>query len=53
MVLWGLAVVIGGVGLVAPAAIKPVFVAWTVLAFPIGWTVSSSCAACFSVSPQS
>ena len=31
---------IGGVGLVAPAAIKPVYMAWMVVAFPIGWTVS-------------
>ncbi len=34
------AVLIGGVGLVAPAAIRPVYQAWMVLAFPIGWTVS-------------
>src|SRR5581483_12005275 len=31
---------IGPAGLVWPAVIRPVFVAWMVLAFPIGWTVS-------------
>src|SRR5688572_4348658 len=35
-----LAVTVGPLGLIAPSAIRPVFVAWTVLAFPIGWTVS-------------
>jgi hypothetical protein len=35
-----LAVTIGPLGLIAPVLIRPVFVAWTVLAFPIGWTVS-------------
>lgn len=40
MVLWGLAAILGGLGLVAPAAIKPVYMAWMVVAFPIGWTVS-------------
>ena len=40
MVLWGVAAVLGGVGLVAPTAIKPVYMAWMVVAFPIGWTVS-------------
>jgi hypothetical protein len=40
MVLWGAAAVIGGLGLVAPAAVKPIYVAWMVVAFPIGWTVS-------------
>ena len=40
MVLWGLAAILGGVGIVAPTAIKPVYMAWMVVAFPIGWTVS-------------
>ena len=35
-----LAVTVGPLGLIAPSVIRPVFVAWTVLAFPIGWTVS-------------
>ena len=34
------AVLIGGIGLVAPRAIRPVYQAWMVAAFPIGWTVS-------------
>lgn len=32
--------VIGPLGLIAPGAIRPIFVAWMVVAFPIGWTVS-------------
>ena len=32
--------VIGPLGLIAPRAIRPIFVAWMVVAFPIGWTVS-------------
>ena len=35
-----LALGIGPVGLLAPRLIRPVFVAWMVVAFPIGWTVS-------------
>jgi len=34
------AAVIGLPGLVRPALLRPIFVAWMVLAFPIGWTVS-------------
>ena len=34
------AAVIGPLGLIAPRAIRPIFVAWIVVAFPIGWTVS-------------
>ena len=40
IVLGSLAAILGGVGLAAPAAIKPVYMAWMVVAFPIGWTVS-------------
>jgi hypothetical protein len=39
-VLGGLAVTIGPLGLMAPSVIRPIFIAWTVLVFPIGWTVS-------------
>ena len=35
-----LALTIGPLGLAWPRFIRPVFVAWMVLAFPIGWTVS-------------
>jgi hypothetical protein len=34
------ALVVGGVGLIAPALVRPVFTGWMMLAFPIGWTVS-------------
>jgi Saxitoxin biosynthesis operon protein SxtJ len=34
------AVTIGPLGVVAPAAIRPIFVAWLVLTFPIGWMIS-------------
>jgi hypothetical protein len=34
------AVLIGGVGLVVPRAIRPVYQGWMIVAFPIGWTVS-------------
>lgn len=40
VVLGVVAVTIGGLGLAAPALIRPIFVTWMVLAFPIGWTVS-------------
>jgi hypothetical protein len=35
-----LAVTVGPVGLVRPEWLRPVYVSWMVLAFPIGWTVS-------------
>src|SRR5688572_23018441 len=34
------AVLIGGVGLGVPRAIRPVYQGWMIVAFPIGWTVS-------------
>jgi hypothetical protein len=40
MILGGLALIGGLLGLVAPNALKPIYVAWMVLAFPIGWTIS-------------
>lgn len=40
MWMGGLAVVIGGVGLIAPAAVRPIYTGWMIVAFPIGWTVS-------------
>ncbi len=40
LILGALAVVVGPLGLIWPAAIRPLFVAWTVAAFPIGWLVS-------------
>jgi hypothetical protein len=38
--LWGLAAFVAAVGLVFPAAIKPVYRLWMAASFPIGWTVS-------------
>ena len=38
--LAAVATVIGLLGFVAPQAIRPVFTAWMVVAFPIGWVVS-------------
>ena len=35
------AIVIGGLGLIWPRLIQPVFVGWSVVAFPIGWTIST------------
>jgi hypothetical protein len=37
---------VGVAGLIKPQTIRWVFVAWTVLAFPIGWTVSRLVIAC-------
>jgi len=34
------AVLIGGAGLIAPAVLRPIYMGWMILAFPIGWTVS-------------
>ena len=38
--LAALALTIGPLGLVWPRLLRPIYVAWMVLAFPIGWTVS-------------
>lgn len=35
-----LALGLGPLGLIAPRALRPVYVGWMVLAFPIGWLVS-------------
>jgi Saxitoxin biosynthesis operon protein SxtJ len=35
-----LALTIGPVGIIWPRVMRPIYVAWMVLAFPIGWTVS-------------
>jgi len=35
-----LAATLGPLGLVRPAALRPIFVGWMMLAFPIGWVVS-------------
>jgi hypothetical protein len=38
----GLGCTVGPLGLVVPAAIRPLFVGWMILAFPVGWVVSNS-----------
>jgi len=40
LTLLALALVIGPLGLIRPRAIRPIYVGWMVLAFPIGWLVS-------------
>jgi hypothetical protein len=35
-----MALTIGPAGLLRPRLVRPIYVAWMVLAFPIGWTVS-------------
>jgi hypothetical protein len=39
-VLAGLALTVGSLGLIRPRLVRPIYVAWMVLAFPIGWTIS-------------
>jgi len=39
-VLLGLAAVVGAVGLAFPAVLRPVFVGWMVLVYPISWLMS-------------
>jgi hypothetical protein len=40
LLFWALAAGVGGLGVIAPALMRPIYVAWMVLAFPIGWAVS-------------
>ena len=40
LALSAMALTIGPAGVVWPAMIRPVFVGWLILAFPIGWVVS-------------
>ena len=42
LALAALALTIGPLGLLWPRLIRPVYVGWMVLAFPIGWTVSQA-----------
>jgi hypothetical protein len=35
------AVSAGVIGLIRPRALRPIFVGWMVLAFPVGWTISN------------
>ena len=38
--MWVAAAVVGTIGLAVPVSVKPIYVGWMALAFPIGWTVS-------------
>lgn len=40
MILGAIAIAGGLLGLAAPGLLRPVYVAWMVAAFPIGWTIS-------------
>src|SRR5438477_5712814 len=40
LLLLVLGVTVGPVGLIAPRVVRPVFVGWMMLAFPIGWALS-------------
>jgi hypothetical protein len=40
VVLGALALIVGGLGLLKPAAVRWIFVSWMLLAFPIGWLIS-------------
>lgn len=39
-VLGALALTVGPIGLARPEWLRPIFIAWMILAFPIGWTLS-------------
>lgn len=39
-VLWGLGVVVGGIGLVRPPFIRPLYLGWMKAAYPIGWLLA-------------
>jgi len=41
-----MAVVVGALGLLKPAAIRPIYVGSMILAFPIGWTVNKIVLGC-------
>jgi hypothetical protein len=45
-VLAGLALSVGPLGLARPRLVRPIFIGWLVLAFPIGWVVSRVLLAC-------
>jgi Saxitoxin biosynthesis operon protein SxtJ len=38
--LWIAALTVGPLGIAIPSLLRPIYVAWMVAAFPIGWTVS-------------
>lgn len=42
MAYGAVAIVVGGLGVVRPSAVRPLFVGWSIVAFPIGWVVSTA-----------
>ena len=40
LTVWGVTLLVSVVGLAAPGVMRPIFVGWMALTFPIGWTVS-------------
>jgi hypothetical protein len=46
LVLLGLAIAVATVGLVVPAVLRPVFVGWMVVIYPISWVTSRLLLAC-------
>ena len=38
--LWALAMLVGLTGILLPSTVKPVYIAWMGIAFPIGWLLS-------------
>jgi len=41
LVIWSAALVVGIAGIAYPRLVRPVYVAWLALSFPIGWTISN------------
>jgi hypothetical protein len=39
--IWGVAMLVALIALVAPARLRPLFVAWIAAAYPVGWTISN------------
>ena len=39
-IIWAVAGTIAAIGLASPAHVRPLFLAWMIAAYPIGWTVS-------------
>jgi Saxitoxin biosynthesis operon protein SxtJ len=38
--IWAVTAVVSAVGVLAPGVMRPIFVGWMALTYPIGWTVS-------------
>ena len=40
MILWTAGIIVGLLGMIVPWAVRPLYLAWMAVAFPISWTVS-------------